>query len=398
MNERNISSVALYYKLIFLKKFDSLDQKTREALGKSLGIGTNALKKYLDPLLNSEWITKDKITINGKNEARFFPLKEDPFQLFEGPHIELIKSLIKYMYSERDILGKADRLSPENIILLCLLLSRADTHGISDDLSSSELKGTLGVSDAQLKSQITKLRRLGAIKIAVPGRVFKNIIGRQSTIYQVNVKHFNEQFSERDARVDHHETMIFGEHPYANRIKYRLKGEQHEPLLGRGAPDAQTLAFQELVDFRLTQYASALVNDLINGPAGIQQVNTNEDSFEIDKQLIQGRIEKDFPRTIRQIEPTEKSMQSNKQSGNLKPVRNKTSADQTQPPDLNVFDKQILYLHKQLVELSIHLARICVHKLQKASNNIGVIKKAHMLPSNASLSGDYVIIFIAQRV
>ncbi|WP_290654119.1 hypothetical protein [Idiomarina sp.] len=396
MHEHNISIISLYYKLLFLKRFQSLDQKTRAALGKSLGIGTNALKKYLDPLLDSEWISKDKTVVSGELETRFFPLKEDPLQLFEGSHIELIKSLLKCMYSERDILGKADRLSPENITLLCLLLSRADTHGVSEDLSSSEFKNILGMTDAQLKSQIKKLRRLRAIKVVVPGRVFKNVIGRQNTIYQVNVDRLNRQFLEGGEPTVRHRTTIFGERPYALRINYRFDNKQHTPLLGSGVPHAQTLAFQKLVDFRLTQYASDLVNELLSGPDGIQQINANEDSFEVDVQMIQDGVEKHFPETIRKTAPKKKPVKVNKQSGNLKPVRKKASTEKNQPADLNALDSQLSNLHQQLVKLSVQLARMCVLKLRQLPSNSGVIKNVHMLPSNAPLSGDYLITYIVK--
>lgn len=396
MNEHNISIISLYYKLLFHKRFHSLDQKTKAALGKSLGIGKNTLKKYLDPLLDSEWISKDKTVVSGELETRFFPLKEDPLQLFEGSHIELIKSLLKCMYSERDILGKADRLSPENIILLCLLLSRADTHGVSEDLSNSELKNIFGMTDAQLKSQITKLRRLRAIKVVVPGRVFKNIIGRQNTIYQVNVDRLSMQFLKDDARTVRQTTTILGEHPYALRIQYRFDNKQHVPLFGSGVPHAQILAFQMLVDFRLTQYASALINGLLSGPADILQVDADEDLFKLDEKTLEKRIRKHFPETVRQAEPAEKSGKASKQSGNLKPVRKKASADNNQPTDLNDFENQLSNLRQQLAKISGQLARMCVLKLRQVPSDSRVIKRVHILPSNASLSGDYLITYIAK--
>jgi len=398
MNKISISSISMYYKTLFLKQSDKINLKTRETIAESLGVGTNALKKYLDPLLDNEWISKGNVAINERLEKRFFVLKEDPLQMFEGPHLELIESLLNFMYSEREILGKADRLAPENIILLCFLLSRADADGVSEELSSSKLKSALGLSDAQLKSQITKLRRLKALKILVPGRVFKNIIGRQKTIYQIDIYRLQKQLSTLNSELLLHKTTLYNEHPYALGITSKLGIKRRVYLLGSGVTHEQILAFQKLVDFRLTQYASAMVNDLIFKPSDIREVNADETSFEVGEQIIMDSIKRHFPKTLRKNEATKASMQSSERLANLKPVRNKATANETLSIDEGIFDNQLSNLHQELINLSVKLARICVLKVQQMPRHIGKVKKVHILPFTNSLSGDYQIAVTAKKM
>lgn len=93
-------------------------------------------------------------------------------------HDDTLDPLVTNMYSAMSISSRGQRLSPVNTLLLMLLLAYADQEGYIDKLSQTVMKKRLGFTDAQLKSQLAKLKKLGVLQTIVPGGAFHSISGR----------------------------------------------------------------------------------------------------------------------------------------------------------------------------------------------------------------------------
>ncbi|MEC8925778.1 MAG: hypothetical protein VYD07_07690 [Pseudomonadota bacterium] len=404
-----LSSISLYYKILYLESKAELTSSSKEELGKTLGIGKNSLKSYLDPLLDRGWVVKDKSFTEGQVQVQFRLTSGDFLQLFECSHTPTIKLLIERMYTDRDILGKAGRLSPENSTILCLLLSRADRYGISEDLSRAEIKDQLYLTEAQLKSQLSKLRNLKLLRVAIPGRVFKNVIGRQNTIYRVNLFKLREILATGDAYDEVRHLTIMGEYPYAHRIRFKgSKSEllpkkpnmKREQLLGSRLSNDQIRAFQTLVDFRLTQYATMLIDTLLCDVSTISEITTDEELFFVDTTAVAERVDKDFPRTFSKLGAPKESRSDDTKStpiANLKPVKHSGQSNQELPTDIEYLDEQLKHFQNELVRLSQKLARIAILKLQQLAFKTEASDDIEVRPGVIALSGDYDINVLPSR-
>lgn len=87
------------------------------------------------------------------------------------------------------------RLSPGNIVLLCVYLSMADKDGVVRRAGASDLAAMAGLSKPQLKTHNRKLLRLGYLRTVVSGVSGQTLFGASPGATYLNLQH--PEFAQR---------------------------------------------------------------------------------------------------------------------------------------------------------------------------------------------------------
>ncbi|WP_210426291.1 hypothetical protein, partial [Marinobacter confluentis] len=107
--------------------------------------------------------------------------------LGDGYNIVSIRALLSHRTS--NLGADAPILSPSNIVFLIALLSSANECGAVHGLGSTKLMTYTGMTAQRINLQISKLKKMGLILATVPGVTGRQILGRTTTSYWLDLSH-----------------------------------------------------------------------------------------------------------------------------------------------------------------------------------------------------------------
>lgn len=171
-------SLALLNYIVYQGGLSANIPPTLGAVAKWIGVHRTTVSSELRELIDRGYLEKVNVHIeDGAVELRL-RFNGSDLRHKQIAHDDILDLLITSMYSKMSITNRSQRLSPVNTLFLTLLLAYACPEGYVDQLTQTDMKQRLGFTDAQLKSQMRKLRKLGLLQNLVRGGAFRGLSGR----------------------------------------------------------------------------------------------------------------------------------------------------------------------------------------------------------------------------
>jgi predicted transcriptional regulator len=128
---------------------------------------------------------KRRFNVSMETERQLQALK--PAETHEELHLDSIVALLSHRTSNLD--ADAPILSPSNLVFLITLLGCANECGAVHGLGSTKLMTYTGMTAQRINLQISKLKKLGLLLATVPGVTGRQILGRTTTSYWLDLSH-----------------------------------------------------------------------------------------------------------------------------------------------------------------------------------------------------------------
>ena len=166
---------------------NALPQLKKTAMADFMGVYRSALSAEIDELSKAKVLESSKVLIDEGKLKKSTIIDASKLTFLPVKHRKLNDLLLERMYTDRTIKGRRKRLNEKNCLLLCLLLSFADESGRITQLSQTNIKSLLNISEAQLKSQLQKLKKLSILEVRLPGGSYHAVAGRVKSKLQLNL-------------------------------------------------------------------------------------------------------------------------------------------------------------------------------------------------------------------
>ncbi|WP_339649329.1 hypothetical protein [uncultured Marinobacter sp.] len=182
---------------LWLDKGDKLPIRiTVQECAQTMAIPRSRAGKILNELTENGYLESQRLTGEKGRPKRQFNVSPEagrqlqalkPTESHEETHLASIRALLSHRTSNLGADGPI--LSPSNIVFLIALLSSANECGTVSGLGSTKLMTYTGMTAQRINLQVSKLKKMGLILATVPGVTGRQILGRTTTSYWLDLSH-----------------------------------------------------------------------------------------------------------------------------------------------------------------------------------------------------------------
>lgn len=182
-----------FLKYLHIYGFDDPVMGAVKAMASDLGVSDRLVSKSLRFLEAHHYLTRQKLPGRGRPKSvffigpRLFDVLSHQSSAVQG---DFSRRLIKMSLFDEEG-GKSSRednkLKISERILLCVLLTNADSSGCVSGVGFAALKECTGLTEARLKRHIRTLRGAGYIREYTAGGVDKYTSSRVASVYQLDL-------------------------------------------------------------------------------------------------------------------------------------------------------------------------------------------------------------------
>lgn len=194
----DISPQARYVLMkLWLDKGDRLPTGiTVQECAQTMAIPRSRAGKILNELTENGFLEPEHFTGERGRPKRHFNVSTEtksqlqalkPTERHEELHLESILALLSHR--TKNLGADAPILSPSNLVFLIALLSCANECGAVHGLGSTRLMNYTGMTAQRINLQIRKMKQLGLILATVSGVTGRQILGRTTTSYWLDLSH-----------------------------------------------------------------------------------------------------------------------------------------------------------------------------------------------------------------